>query len=86
MKRFVIIIIAVLSLWGFQSISSAQSQHQQKKEIPVQKPKKAPKYVYTCPMHPEVKSYKPGKCQKCGMELEKSKIKKGSPPPHQKKN
>ena len=26
---------------------------------------------YTCPMHPEVKSDKPGKCPKCGMDLEK---------------
>jgi ribosomal protein S27AE len=26
---------------------------------------------YTCPMHPEVKSDKPGKCPKCGMTLEK---------------
>lgn len=25
--------------------------------------------VYTCPMHPEVKSDKPGKCPKCGMDL-----------------
>ena len=25
--------------------------------------------TYTCPMHPEVKSDKPGKCPKCGMEL-----------------
>jgi uncharacterized paraquat-inducible protein A len=24
---------------------------------------------YTCPMHPDVKSDKPGKCPKCGMEL-----------------
>lgn len=24
---------------------------------------------YTCPMHPEVISDKPGKCPKCGMEL-----------------
>lgn len=29
------------------------------------------KDVYTCPMHPEVKSDKPGKCSKCGMNLEK---------------
>lgn len=25
--------------------------------------------VYTCPMHPEVISDKPGKCPKCGMNL-----------------
>ena len=24
---------------------------------------------YTCPMHPEVISDKPGKCPKCGMDL-----------------
>lgn len=29
------------------------------------------KEIYTCPMHPEVKSDKPGECPKCGMKLEK---------------
>ena len=24
---------------------------------------------YTCPMHPEVRFDKPGKCPKCGMDL-----------------
>lgn len=28
---------------------------------------------YTCPMHPEVTSTKPGKCAKCGMDLNLSK-------------
>lgn len=32
--------------------------------------------IYTCPMHPEITSDKPGKCPKCGMEL----IQKNSPP------
>src|SRR4030042_3483072 len=25
--------------------------------------------IYTCPMHPEVRSNKPGSCPKCGMDL-----------------
>ena len=30
---------------------------------------------YTCPMHPEIKSDKPGECPKCGMKLEKTENK-----------
>jgi hypothetical protein len=30
----------------------------------------SPAVVYTCPMHPEVTSDKPGVCPKCGMKLE----------------
>ncbi|MBI5838203.1 MAG: hypothetical protein HZB25_13270 [Candidatus Eisenbacteria bacterium] len=30
-------------------------------------------FAYGCPMHPEVKSNKPGKCPKCGMFLERAK-------------
>jgi hypothetical protein len=33
--------------------------------------KAAEKAIYTCTMHPEVRSDKPGKCPKCGMELVK---------------
>lgn len=29
--------------------------------------------AYTCPMHPDIKSDKPGKCPKCGMDLVKQK-------------
>jgi YHS domain-containing protein len=29
------------------------------------------KGLYTCPMHPEVKADKPGKCPECGMNLKK---------------
>jgi CopA family copper-resistance protein len=35
---------------------------------------------YTCPMHPEIHSPKPGKCPKCGMNLVKEKAKPASKP------
>ncbi|MDO8991790.1 MAG: multicopper oxidase domain-containing protein, partial [Daejeonella sp.] len=43
--------------------------------------------VYTCPMHPEVKSGKPGNCPKCGMKLvvQKTKATKTSTPAQVKK-
>lgn len=34
---------------------------------------KAVAKTYTCPMHPEVTSDKPGKCPKCGMDLVEKK-------------
>ena len=50
-------------------------------------PKRAPtttttqtgKVVYTCPMHPEIQSAKPGKCPKCGMDLVKKATKPTKP-------
>jgi hypothetical protein len=32
--------------------------------------------IYICPMHPDITSKKPGKCSKCGMNLEKKMISK----------
>jgi len=34
--------------------------------------------MYTCPMHTDVKSDKPGACPKCGMDLKKMEMKKDS--------
>lgn len=44
-----------------------------KKQVAAKKPASAD--VYTCPMHPEVQSDKPGKCPKCGMALVKKRVK-----------
>lgn len=46
---------------------------------PVGKKAKTAKEVWGCPMDPEVRSDKAGKCPKCGMDLEK--MKKASPKP-----
>lgn len=40
----------------------------------------AVKKVYTCPMHPEVVTDKPGKCPKCGMTLVEKKQAAGGKP------
>ena len=38
--------------------------------------------VYTCPMHPEVRQDKPGKCSKCGMDLVAEKTADEKKPHH----
>jgi Heavy metal binding domain len=41
------------------------------KKMETKKSKKMVVMNYSCPMHPEVTSDKPGKCSKCGMDLVK---------------
>jgi len=50
-----------------------------------QQSKTIEKTIYTCPMHPEVQSNKPGTCPKCGMELVKKTIKVAVQKPAQNK-
>jgi hypothetical protein len=55
----------------------ASGVHPVKAIADTSKKAKAAKVVYTCPMHTDVVSYKPGKCPKCGMTLvKKSDLKK----------
>lgn len=65
MKTYIsIVIIAVAILFAACNHSSGnKNESSPTEEISV---------VYTCKMHPEVKSDKPGKCPKCGMELVKA--------------
>lgn len=68
MKKLIILLIILTGSFT----TFAQST---KDTMPKSKMDSTVKTVYTCPMHPEVISDKPGKCPKCGMTLVAKKVK-----------
>lgn len=66
MKKLIIIIFLAAS---FLVTLSACNNTTTKN--PANESKSTESIVYTCTMHPEVQSDKPGDCPKCGMELVK---------------
>ena len=68
---FVSLCVAVLTFGIALQSQSSVVMHQQKKEVPT---KKATKVIYTCTMHPEIVSDKPGKCPVCKMDLVKKEV------------
>lgn len=63
MKKIILSIIAAASL-AFVTLSCEQKKEDHTGHEIMEG-------EYTCPMHPEVKSNKPGACPKCGMDLVK---------------
>jgi hypothetical protein len=66
MKKSLIISIIAISLpLAFNACNNKSNQNA------TTETKSNDKVVYTCTMHPEVRSDKPGDCPKCGMTLVK---------------
>ena len=68
MKTTKLVLTIVVSLFSFSAILAQNHNHDHSKEGH-KKMKMDAKKEYTCSMHPEVKSDKPGDCPKCGMKL-----------------
>lgn len=64
-------LLAVALLFGTQGLYTAQVAAQQINSV---YSKNQGQVYYVCPMHPDVKYKKPGKCPKCKMKLEKKRI------------
>ncbi len=67
MKR-IFIVLAAIGLITFTACNNDKSKDKTQKET------LAADEMYTCTMHNEVMSDKPGKCPKCGMALVKQKM------------
>lgn len=58
---------------GIFSITTIQAQDKKTTTTTTQEQQVTAKTMYSCPMHANVKSEKPGKCPECGMELKETK-------------
>lgn len=76
MKHIMMVIAGLLILNAAVYAQEMKSHKHQTDSTKVEKQGEAVADVYVCPMHPEVKSDKPGKCLKCKMDLVKMKTAK----------
>lgn len=78
MKKITLLAIAIM--FSFGTVFAAHTANPVSDTTKIKKTKTA-KVIYTCPMHTDVVSYKPGKCPKpgCGMTMVKNSNLKKKP-------
>lgn len=59
--------------------TAASAQQTKGMKMPDKESNEQTQTIYTCPMHPDVQSTKPGNCPKCGMKLVVQKVKAAKP-------
>ncbi|QHS55239.1 hypothetical protein GWR56_06675 [Mucilaginibacter sp. 14171R-50] len=74
-----VMLMAVAILFSAATVFASHTTNPLTDTTRTKKVKPAPKVQYTCTMHPEVLSDKPGKCPKCGMTLVKKETTKKKP-------
>jgi uncharacterized protein YceK len=72
MNKNLILIVSLVVILFTISCSSGTSKTDSKEKTPVE----LASVYYTCTMHPEIHSDKPGKCPICGMDLVKAEVAK----------
>ncbi|ATP55602.1 copper oxidase [Pedobacter ginsengisoli] len=71
----------ILTVFLLIFYSAVSAQDMKKMKMPDNESTKQSRVIYTCPMHPEIQSNKPGNCPKCGMKLVVQKVKAAKPKP-----
>lgn len=68
MKSLKMLILAAFTILSVSVVAQDTTKHKAK-----MKKHKMEQVKYSCPMHPDEVSNKPGQCSRCGMDLTKSK-------------
>lgn len=64
-SKSIIVLITALVLYSFQNTVAQITTEKRDSAVSLD----SAKIIYTCSMHPEIVSDKPGNCPKCGMKL-----------------
>lgn len=82
---YLFLFVFTLALSPFVSAQDMKGMNMKGMNMQIkEKPKQEQPTTYTCVMHPEIHSDKPGNCPKCGMKLIKEELKADTKPSHQK--